>query len=48
MKSKEVSQLSLLEPSKGCTMLLHYPEGSSQMSRIDSRDDGSDLDSGIR
>ena len=38
----------LLEAAKGCTMLLHYPEGASQMSRMDSRDDGSDLDSGIR
>ncbi|KAJ1424054.1 hypothetical protein B484DRAFT_451671 [Ochromonadaceae sp. CCMP2298] len=43
-----VSQLKLLEPAKGCTMLLHYPAGSSQMPRMDSRDDGSDLDSGIR
>lgn len=48
VKGKDGSRLSLLEPSKGCTMLLHYPQGSSQMSRIDSRDDGSDLDSGIR
>jgi hypothetical protein len=40
--------MRLLEPSKGCTMLLHFPEGASQMARVDSRDDGSDLDSGIR
>jgi hypothetical protein len=43
-----VSTLKLLEPAKGCTMLLYYPAGSSQMPRMDSRDDGSDLDSGIR
>eukprot|EP00600_Ochromonadales_sp_CCMP1393_P000822 CAMPEP_0174983050 /NCGR_PEP_ID=MMETSP0004_2-20121128/16897_1 /TAXON_ID=420556 /ORGANISM="Ochromonas sp., Strain CCMP1393" /LENGTH=447 /DNA_ID=CAMNT_0016235197 /DNA_START=254 /DNA_END=1597 /DNA_ORIENTATION=- len=40
--------VQLLEPAKGCTMLLYYPRGSSQMPRVDSRDDGSDLDSGIR
>ena len=48
MKGAEATTLRLLEPSKGCTMLLHYPAGSSQMTRVDSFDDGSDFDSGIR
>jgi hypothetical protein len=48
VKSGAATSLRLLEPSKGCTMLLHFPEGASQMARVDSRDDGSDLDSGIR
>jgi len=48
LKGAEATTLRLLEPSKGCTMLLHYPAGSSQMTRIDSFDDGSDFDSGIR
>ena len=46
--SNSSSKLSLLVPSKGCTMLLYFPEGSQQTSRFDSRDDGTDLDSGIR
>lgn len=48
VKAGAATPLRLLEPAKGCTMLLHYPQGASQMARIDSRDDGSDLDSGIR
>jgi hypothetical protein len=48
VKCADVTSLRLLERAKGCTMLLHYPEGASQIPRMDSRDDGSDLDSGIR
>ncbi len=39
---------AFLQPSKGCTMLVRYPAGSSQATRLDSRDDGGQLDSGIR
>lgn len=46
--SSSSSRLTLLTPSKGCTMLLYFPKDSQQTARYDSRDDGSDLDSGIR
>eukprot|EP01034_Spumella_vulgaris_P024457 gene24457-30808_t len=40
--------MPLLEPSRGCTMLVHYPRGAEQASRVDSRADGGSGDSGIR
>jgi len=40
--------LELLEPAPGCTLLLRFPRGASQAARLDSRCDGSHLDSGIR
>eukprot|EP01038_Epipyxis_sp_PR26KG_P008694 gene8694-11747_t len=42
------TKLKLFEPNKGCTMLLHYIEGSSQILRLDSKSDGSSGDSGVR
>ena len=47
-KTESLTITRLLQPSKGCTMLLKYPRGSGQASRTDSREDGGAQDSGIR
>eukprot|EP00981_Chlorochromonas_danica_P005064 scaffold1016_cov175-Ochromonas_danica.AAC.22 len=41
-------EMSLLEPMRGCTLLVYYPPGAKQSLRLDCRDDKKHLDSGIR
>lgn len=42
-------KLKLLEPTRGCTMLVYYPRGSCQQARMDNKfHDGGPRDTGIR
>ena len=46
INAKSDCALRLLRPSRGCTMLVYYPEGSQQAMRLDNRE--GEFDSGIR
>jgi hypothetical protein len=46
INAKSNTALSLMQPSKGCTMLSYFPVGGSQPLRIDNRKEGS-VDSGL-
>jgi len=46
INAKSDCALRLLRPSRGCTMLAYYPEGSQQALRLDNRE--GEFDSGIR
>lgn len=47
INAKSNSLLSLMQPTKGCTMLSYFPKGGVQPSRIDNVDEGK-LDSGLK
>jgi hypothetical protein len=46
--NKNNKKMFLLEPCKGSTILMHFRKNAKQKIRIDSQEDGSELDSGIR
>lgn len=47
INSKSNCSLSLMQPTKGCTMLTYFPIGGSQPIRIDNKRDNEILDSGL-
>ena len=46
INAKSNSKLSLMQPTKGCTMLSYFPVGGLQPLRIDNKEEGS-FDSGL-
>ena len=47
INSKSTCSLSLMQPTKGCTMLTYFPKGGLQPIRIDNKRDNEILDSGL-